>query len=133
MLLHTEALTTQVMHEQIKYCLIEIFFFIHTARVNYGNSKMCINRSEDRILRYSVATVSRYVIGGCTYELKKNKQKRKGNKSKHTCALSRERDLGLSQEHLDLEKAVLWFCSYCAAAWSQEKQTALTCYIHLVD
>lgn len=65
---HKESLTTQVLHEQIKYCFIEIFFFIHTARVNYGNNKMCINKSEDRILHYNVATVSRYVIGGCTYK-----------------------------------------------------------------
>lgn len=43
------------------------FFSIHTARVNYGNSKLCINKSDDRILHYSVTTVSRYVIGGCTY------------------------------------------------------------------
>lgn len=54
--------------------LLRFFFFIHTARVNYGNNKMCINKSEDRILRYSVATVSRYVIGGCTYEFKKKKR-----------------------------------------------------------
>lgn len=85
-----KALSTQVLHEQIKYCFIEIFFSIHTARVNYGNNKMCINKSEDRILRYSVATVSRYVIGGCTYELKNKKKIAKGSKSKHTCALSRE-------------------------------------------
>ena len=58
---------TQVLHEQIKYCFIQIFF-IHTARVNYGNNKMCINKSEDRIVHYRVATVSKYVIGGCTYK-----------------------------------------------------------------
>lgn len=89
---HKEALTRRLLHEQIKYCFIEIFFFffsIHTARVIYGNNKMCINKSEDRILHYSVATVSRYVIGGCTYE---SKTKRKEEKSKHTCALSRERE-----------------------------------------
>ena len=58
---------TQVLHEQIKYCFIQIFF-IHTARVNYGNNKMCINKSEDRIVHYRVATVSKYAIGGCTYK-----------------------------------------------------------------
>lgn len=61
-----------------------------------------------------------------------NKNKSKKVKA-HLCTQQGRRDLGLSQEHLDLEKAVLWFCSYCAAAWSQEKQTALTCYIHFVN
>lgn len=51
----------------------------------------------------------------------------------HVCAQQGKRELGLSQEHLDLEEAVLWFCSYHAAARSQEKQRALTCYIHLVN
>lgn len=63
-----DAVTTQLLHEQIKYCFIQIFFFIHTARVNYGDDKMCINKSEDRIVHYCVATVSKYAIGGCTYK-----------------------------------------------------------------
>lgn len=45
-----------------------VILFIHTARVNYGNNKMCINKSEDRIVHYCAATVSKYISDGCTYK-----------------------------------------------------------------
>lgn len=66
------------------------FFFIHTARVNYGNNKMCINKSEDRIVHYCVATVSKYIIDGLHLQVKSSQSVRVPPAGK--------RNLGSSQE-----------------------------------
>lgn len=110
---HTEEMTTELLHEQIKYYFIQIFF-IHTARVNYGNNKMCINKSEVRIVHYCVATVSKYVIGGCT-------SKKQSKRRLHVPSAGK-RNLSSSQENWTsgLEKMVLWFCSDYTAASSQK-------------
>ncbi len=71
--------------------LFRFFFFIHTARVNYGNDKMCINKSEDRIVHYCVATVSKYVIGGLHLQVKSSQSLRVLSAGKRNLGCSKRR------------------------------------------
>lgn len=56
------------MSKSNSFIQIFLFVFIHTARVNYGNNKMSINKSGDRIVHYRVTAVSKYITGGCAYK-----------------------------------------------------------------
>lgn len=79
------------LREQIKYCFIQIFF--SSIQQESINNKMCINKYEDRIVHYCVATVSKYITGWVHLQVKSSQSVhvRPAGKRDLGCSLKTER------------------------------------------